>query len=124
MDPVAGVRHRRQILEFIDRPLGFYVLSLLIVESFIGLVATLGQDSIGDLRIGLYLGVGMFVYITLIVTLIVWKKAHVLTFDRDAHLTERQTPQGATPRSPTPNGERVQVSEVSKASVESLPAKR
>jgi hypothetical protein len=95
-------------LEFIDRPLGFYVLSLLIVESFIGLVATLGLDSGDDLRMGLYLGVGMFVYITLTVTLIVWKKAHVLTFDRDAHLSERQT---STPprlsRAPS-NGARVE----------------
>ena len=105
MDPTTNGRSRRlHLLEFVDRPLGFYVLSLLIVESFIGLVATLGQDSVGELRVGLYLGVGMFVYITLTVTLIVWKKAHVLTFDRDAHLTERQT-SSTVGRSRSSNGD-------------------
>ena len=87
-------RDRLRILEAIDRPLGFYVLALLIVESFIGLLAGFGGESTGNLRVGLYLGVGMFVYITLIVTMIVWKKAHLLTFDRDAHLTERRAPFG------------------------------
>jgi hypothetical protein len=81
---------RTRLIELIDRPLGFYVLSLLIVETFIGVVAALARSSVGDLHLGLWLGVGMFVYITGTVTFIVWHKAHVLTFDRDAHLRERR----------------------------------
>lgn len=82
--------NRRSLVEVIDRPLGFYVLALLIVESFIGAVAAVGRSSEAVLQWGLGLGVGMFVYITITVTVIVWNKAHVLTFDRDAHLTERE----------------------------------
>lgn len=77
-------------MEAVDQPLGFYVLALLIVEVFIGLVAGSTSQS-PECRVwGLWLGVGMFVYVTLTVTIIVWNKAHVLTFDRDAHLRDRR----------------------------------
>lgn len=81
---------RVRLIELIDRPLGFYVLSLLIVETFIGVVAGLGRANLIAIQLGLWLGVGMFVYITLTVSIIVWVKPHVLTFDRDAHFRERK----------------------------------
>lgn len=89
-----------RVIEVIDRPLGFYVLALLIVETFIGIVVGLGRESEGTLRLGLWLGVGMFVYITLSVSVLVWSKAHLLTFDRDAHLKDRrrQAPYGTERR--------------------------
>lgn len=86
----TGSNKRVRLVELIDRPLGFYVLSLLIVESFIGVVAAVGRDKADVLVWGLKLGVGMFVYVTLTVTVISWFKAHVLTFDRDAHLRDRR----------------------------------
>lgn len=86
---MATGRRRRSLIEVIDRPLGFYVLALLIVETFIGVVAAAGRSSESVLQWGLALGVGMFIYITITVSVIVWKKPHVLTFDRDAHLTDR-----------------------------------
>lgn len=81
--------NRQKLLDVIDRPLGFYVLALLIVEGFIATVVGFGRFDQEHLFRALLLGVGMFVYITLTVTIIVWVKAHVLTFDRDAHLQER-----------------------------------
>jgi hypothetical protein len=80
---------RVKLIEAIDRPLGFYVLALLIVEAFIATVSGVARFTQQYLLWALLLGVGMFVYITLTVTIIVWNKAHVLMFDRDAHLQER-----------------------------------
>jgi hypothetical protein len=78
------------LTESIDKPLGFYVLALLIVESFIATVAWRAGAERAILPWGLGLGVGMFVYVTFLVTLLAWHKPHVLTFDRDAHLRDRK----------------------------------
>ena len=91
MTPQGGseAKGRKGILEVIDRPLGFYVLALLIVETFLGVTVNVGSP--GDSRaLGIYCGVGMFVYITLTVTVIVWNRPHVLMFGQEAHLRERR----------------------------------
>jgi len=89
--PEPKSKGRNRILEAIDRPLGFYVLALLIVETFLGFALNAAGAEACKLRFwGMLLGVGMFVYITLTVTVIVWFKAHVLLYDRDAHLRDRR----------------------------------
>lgn len=83
---------RSQILEAITAPLGFFVLALLIVEAFLATIligATL-QDS--DKVTGMYLGVGLFIFVTFIVSLLVWFKPDNLTFDKEAHLRNRGKP--------------------------------
>ena len=79
---------RKSLLEVIDRPLGFYVLALLIVETFLGFTVNLW--AVESRALGIYLGVGMFVYITLTVTVLVWNRPHVLMFGQEAHLKDRR----------------------------------
>lgn len=88
-----------RILEVIDKPLGFYVLSLLIVESFLGCVLV-GAKSIQatDAFYGLCLGVGMFVLVVIVVTIITLWRPQNLTYDRDAHLIDRGKAQFGTDR--------------------------
>jgi len=55
-------------VEAINRPLGFYVLALLIVEVFLGAAIGLGPDSFAP--IATCLGVGMFVLVVACVTVV------------------------------------------------------
>lgn len=70
----------------ISTPLGFFVLSLLIVETFLGAVTTVSPLSANERIIVIWLGVGMFVLVILLVSALVWFKPDNLTFDKDAHL--------------------------------------
>ncbi len=86
---------RTKLVEAIDKPLGFYVLSLFIVETFIGGVAWVGKFSETNQLYCLLLGAGLFVYITLVVTLLVWCKPHNLIFNQTGHLRNRNVPYGS-----------------------------
>ena len=82
--------HRRAgLVSVITSPLGFFVLSLLIVETTIAVVLVQSDLLPQDKFYGLLLAVGMFVLVVVVVTLLVWFKAEKLTFDRDAHLIDR-----------------------------------
>lgn len=77
-----------RLVEATTAPLGFFVLALLIVETFLGTVL-LGSEVPGEDRIMLvYLGVGMFVLVVAVVTTLVWKKPENLVFDKDAHVKQ------------------------------------
>lgn len=85
-------RTRSQILEAITAPLGFFVLALLVVEAFLATILV-GAELTNEHKItGMYLGVGLFILVTLIVSLFVWFKPDHLTFDKEAHLRERGKP--------------------------------
>ncbi|MGH8569939.1 MAG: tetratricopeptide repeat protein [Gammaproteobacteria bacterium] len=73
---------RSKLIDAIGSPLGFYVLSLLIVEAFIASVMISQKLDIALV----YVGVGLFIFVVIIVTVLVWMKAGVLTFDKAAHL--------------------------------------
>lgn len=75
------------ILKIISAPLGFFVLALLIVETFLGATLFSGQVPPVSIFHCIYLGVGMFVLVVLIVAAIVWYKPGHLTLDKDGHLT-------------------------------------
>ncbi len=64
---------RRTILQIINSPLGFYILALLIGESFLGLVMGLGGAK-NFLATGAFLGVGMFVLVVACVRVVAWFK--------------------------------------------------
>jgi hypothetical protein len=83
---------RNEIIEAITAPLGFFVLALLIVESFLAtvLIGTTLENS--DKLYGIYLGVGLFVFVTFVVAILVWFKPDNLTFDKEAHLRDRGKP--------------------------------
>ena len=81
------------VLEAITTPLGFFVLALLIVEGFLGTVLVWASLDPKDKITGMWLGVGMFVLVVVIVAILDWFRPSHLTFDRDAHLLDR----GITP---------------------------
>lgn len=95
-----NITNRVKLIEAINKPLGFYVLSLLIVETFIGLVVGFKDWSEQYRFYGLLLGVGMFVYITLIVSLLVWFKAKNLVFDQAHHIKEQKNIPYGTSKKP------------------------
>ncbi len=77
-----------RIIEAIDKPLGFFVLALLIVEGFLVLVLTLsGLDAQAKER-GMWAGVGLFIFVVVIVTVCVWHKPTHLTFTERGSLVE------------------------------------
>lgn len=75
-----------KIIEAISAPLGFFVLALLIVESFLATVLLGSSLEKSDVVVGMYVGVGLFVFVTLAVFVLVWFKPEHLTYDREAHL--------------------------------------
>ena len=83
---------KNQILEAITAPLGFFVLALLIVETFLGAILV-GSALPDDQKItGMYIGIGLFIFVTLIVSVFVWFKPDHLTFDKEAHLRSKGKP--------------------------------
>jgi tetratricopeptide (TPR) repeat protein len=81
-------RLRANVLGAISAPLGFYVLALLIVEVFIATVpfsSNLEADAVAGY---VYLGVGMFVMVVVIVTCLVWFKPTHITFSESSHLQQ------------------------------------
>lgn len=79
----------QKIIEAISAPLGFFVLALLIVESFLAIVVIGGNLEKHDQITGMWLGVGLFVIVTVAVFVLVWFKPQHLTFDKEAHLIDR-----------------------------------
>lgn len=79
----------QKIIEAISAPLGFFVLALLIVESFLATVVIGGNLEKQDQITGMWLGVGLFFMVTLAVFVLVWFKPQHLTFDKEAHLIDR-----------------------------------
>lgn len=75
-----------KILEGINSPLGFFVLSLMVVESFLALVLT--QSTLTEMHqfIGLLIGVTLFVIVIFVVSLFVWKKPEHLIFNSTSRL--------------------------------------
>lgn len=83
---------KNQMIEVITAPLGFFVLALLIVESFLATVLIGASLERADKINGMYLGVGLFLLVMLIVAVLVWFKPDNLTFDKEAHLRNRGKP--------------------------------
>ena len=90
------MNHRRQaasartkLIGGITTPLGFYVLALLIVESFLAAIPILAELETSERMTCVYLGVGMFFLVIVVVTALVWWKPGNLTFDKEAHLVDR-----------------------------------
>jgi len=78
-----------KIVEAITAPLGFFVLALLIVESFLATVLIGAGLEKPDQMIGVWLGVVLFCLVTGAVFILVWFKPANLTFDKEAHLIDR-----------------------------------
>lgn len=83
---ISPPERKVSILEAITAPLGFFVLALLIVESFLGLVLTRTNLEKSDIIPGIYVGVGLFCFVVILVFVLVWFKPENLTFDKEANL--------------------------------------
>lgn len=72
---------RDSIISVVTTPLGFFALSLLIVEGFLGIVVIGSKDSITpDAKLyGMYMAIAAFVLVVLVVTWMVWKMPENLT---------------------------------------------
>ncbi|MBE0372844.1 hypothetical protein PFLA_a0457 [Pseudoalteromonas flavipulchra NCIMB 2033 = ATCC BAA-314] len=66
------------------------MLALLIVEAFLATVLIGANLESADKVTGMWLGVGLFVLVTLLVFLLAWFKSTDLTFDKKAHLEYKQ----------------------------------
>jgi hypothetical protein len=83
---------REKILAAITSPLGFYVLALLVVESFIGVVALKTDPKCDVISTALNWGAGLFILVLVIVTVLVWFKAKELVYDAPSHIKSIETP--------------------------------
>lgn len=81
---MADQEKRRKLLQAINSPLGFYVLALLIVETFLTLVLTI-KGPANFLATGVWLGIGMFFLVILCVTGIAWFKPENLALSEDSY---------------------------------------
>ncbi|MCU7925661.1 MAG: hypothetical protein KZQ97_04370 [Candidatus Thiodiazotropha sp. (ex Dulcina madagascariensis)] len=61
----------QRIIEAITAPLGFFVLALLIVEGFLATVLVGAELAAGDKTTGMWLGVGLFILVTVAVFVLV-----------------------------------------------------
>lgn len=104
----------------ISTPLGFFVLSLLIVETFLGAVTTISPLSANERFTVILLGVGMFVLVVLIVSAFVWFKPDNLTFDKDAHLNAHARDQVLPNNSDEQNKVITELSQHIKSAVENI----
>lgn len=77
------------MIEAVTSPLGFFVLALLIVESFLATVLLGGKVKAEDQMICVWLGVGMFVLVVVGVWLLVCFAPANLIFDKHSHLLDR-----------------------------------
>lgn len=74
---------RSNIIRTINSPLGFFALSLLIVEGFLAIALVFSEEP-KDLLfnlIGLIAGAFLFILVVVLVWIIVWKKPHHLTLE-------------------------------------------
>lgn len=79
----AGVR--AGIIRAISTPLGFYVLSLLIVEATIGLVLTASKLSEDHVWWGFFVAIGLFLLVFIVVTvLVIWFPKNLL-YGKEEH---------------------------------------
>jgi len=88
-DSEKDKQRRTETIKSITAPLGFFVLALLIVETFLGVVLV-GASLEADLkRLCIIAGISLFVLVVSFVFLLVWFKPQSLTFDKDAYLAIR-----------------------------------
>lgn len=79
-------RGRASLVTVITTPLGFFALSLLIVEGFLAITMfTSGNDS-GARAWGMGIGSALFIIVVAVVTILVWKKPQNLTFSEVSHI--------------------------------------
>src|SRR3989344_5850575 len=72
---------RKNIISAINTPLGFFALSLLIVEGFLGIVLIFSQSLEKPYFWGMLIGAFLFLLVVSLVWLLVWNKPTHLTLE-------------------------------------------
>lgn len=93
MPNVAGKRSRTKrlsderihLLHQIKTPLGFYVLTLLILEGTLSIVLTCSKLTEEHIWIGFIVMVAIFIVVVMLVTVFVWWKPESLLFDKEQY---------------------------------------
>lgn len=96
-----GQRTGARLVEAVTAPLGFFVVALLIVESLLAAALVGGGLDASNQLIALWMGVGMFVLVILVVAILVWNKPENLTFDKQAHLDRSRAAYGTDSKTVT-----------------------
>ena len=78
--------NRAQILQQVTTPLGFYVLTLLILEGTLSIVLTGSKLTEEHIWTGFLLMIGVFISVVALVTLFVWRKPESLLFEKEQYL--------------------------------------
>ena len=91
---IASQGNRITLLQAVTTPLGFFVLALLVVESFLGSVIILGNPDTAFRHSALNYGVIMFILVVVVVSIITVWKPRDLTYSAIAHLEERRLERG------------------------------
>ncbi|HEY3915841.1 MAG TPA: hypothetical protein VGN61_15240 [Verrucomicrobiae bacterium] len=76
---------RSQLLKEVKIPLGFYVLTLLILEGTLAVVLTCSKLSEEHVWTGFLLMIGIFIGVVGVVTLFVWLKPEYLLFEKEQY---------------------------------------
>ena len=80
------------MIQAITTPLGFYVLSLLIVEATLGLVLTTSKLSEAHVWIGFFVMIGLFLIVFVVVSgLVVWSPKNLL-YGKEEHFSPALDP--------------------------------
>lgn len=107
---------RASLVSVITTPLGFFALSLLIVEGFLGIILVGSNLAAYQKFVGMLIGAGLFVLIVVLVTILVWRRPQNLTFSELSHLEHERALYGAAGK---PVSER-QLGGVSKVSARAI----
>ena len=83
-----GLDSKSSIIKSISSPLGFFALSLLIVEGFLGIVLVYSGMGYSSKFWGMIIGAALFVIVVAIVSLLVAYKPKNLIFGEESHLKE------------------------------------
>lgn len=78
-----------RLIQAADKPLGFYVLALLIVEGFLTTLLIFSDLSAGDKAKGMWAVIGLFVLVCATVSVTVWFRPTHLTFTGYEALVDR-----------------------------------
>lgn len=81
---------RASIIGVITAPLGFFALSLLIVEGFLTITVVFSNLDSRAKCLGMVIGAGLFVLVVGGVFVLVWNKPKNLTFGESGHLKSQE----------------------------------
>lgn len=86
----ADNKGRTTLVSVITTPLGFFALSLLIVEGFLGIILIGSGLGASQKFWGLWVGAGLFLIVVIVVSVLVWQKPENLTFGEASYIEKQK----------------------------------